>query len=378
MAMANISHRLFSPSFTPLVPTCQTKHPFNSYQLRVQRDFSVLAMASSSFPLNNVEHWEREFKDHGVSFAEIGDSCVVRMRLDNGSVASLMLPSGLITAYKAHMWHGSTLEVLHTIVSEGEDGAAVIQGGMFLDFRCTSQGGVPWSPGTWVLHDVRGTAEDFIEAELVSRNSEDMVEVKHIVTLHPDVLSSEVVITNYRSSALQVTGSLLSHLSVSTPDATYAVGLEGSNYFSKPPFVSDYTIIPPVSESRTTGAFQGLFSSRGKNDQNGAAELNKNTETEEELEGEEKDNYAQLTEEMSRIYTSAPRQFTFIDRGKRNSVAVGSSGFEELYIFSPGSNYELYGKYAYICTGPSAVLKPIVLNPKGVWRGEHFLHNPNL
>ncbi|KAF9609957.1 hypothetical protein IFM89_019513 [Coptis chinensis] len=70
-------------------------------------------------------------KYHGVSFTEIGDSCVVSMRLDNGSVASLMLTSGLITAYKAHMWHGSTLEVLHTIVSEGEGGAAVIQGGMF-------------------------------------------------------------------------------------------------------------------------------------------------------------------------------------------------------------------------------------------------------
>ncbi|KAF9587473.1 hypothetical protein IFM89_003412 [Coptis chinensis] len=215
-----------------------------------------------------------------------------------------MLTSGLITAYKAHMWHGTTLEVLHTIVSEGEGGAAVIQGGMFLDFR--------WSPMKALFN--RRQWNFSMPVELVSRNSDDMVEVKHIVTLHPDVLSSEVVITNYRSSALEVTGSLLSHLSMSTPDATYAVGLDGSNYFSKTPFVSDYTIIPPVSESKTTGAFQGLFSSRGKKDQNSAAELNKNTETEEELEGQEKDNYGQLTEEMSRIYTSAPREFTFIDR----------------------------------------------------------------
>ncbi|KAF9608319.1 hypothetical protein IFM89_009009 [Coptis chinensis] len=87
------------------------------------------------------------------------------------------------------------------------------------------------------------------QVELVSRNSNDMVEVKHIVTLHPDVLSSEVVMTNYRSSALELTGSLLSHLSISSPDATYAVGLEGSNKFSKPPFVSDYTIIPTVYSS---------------------------------------------------------------------------------------------------------------------------------
>ncbi|KAF6154064.1 hypothetical protein GIB67_018986, partial [Kingdonia uniflora] len=50
-----------------------------------------------------------------------------------------------------------------------------------------------------------------------------------------------------------------------------------------------------------------------------------------ENEGEEEDNYAQLTDKMSRIYTSAPRKFTIIDRGKRNSVIVGRDGFDELY-----------------------------------------------
>ncbi|KAF6154061.1 hypothetical protein GIB67_018983, partial [Kingdonia uniflora] len=58
-------------------------------------------------------------------------NCVVKMGLENGSFATLMPSSSLITSYKAHMWHGATIEVLHTTFKEGEDGTAVIQGGLY-------------------------------------------------------------------------------------------------------------------------------------------------------------------------------------------------------------------------------------------------------
>lgn len=67
-----------------------------------------------------------------------------------------------------------------------------------------------------------------------------------------------------------------------------------------------------------------------------------------------------------------------IEQGRRNSVVVGRDGFEELYMFSPGSSHESYGKYAYICVGQSAMLKPIVLGPNESWTGGQRLHNPNL
>ncbi|KAF9604514.1 hypothetical protein IFM89_007635 [Coptis chinensis] len=65
---------------------------------------------------------------------------------------------GSYVAWK-HAFRGST----HNCFREGEARSA-IQGGMFLNFRCTSQGGVPWSPDTWALHDVGGNAKDFIDA----------------------------------------------------------------------------------------------------------------------------------------------------------------------------------------------------------------------
>ncbi|KAF8398608.1 hypothetical protein HHK36_017539 [Tetracentron sinense] len=382
---------LFSPSFTPQTSINPIKHlnsihpsrPSNLCHYGNKKDFTLLALASSSYTPINVDYLEREFSGHGVSFAEIGDSCVVRMGLENGSIASLMLPSGLITSYKAPMWHGGMLEVLHTSVSKGEENiGAIVQGGISVCFKCGNDDGVSWSPSIWALHDENNRTFE-MQVELISRDSEDMVEVKYIVTLQSDVLSSELVFSNLKPSTLQLMGSFISHLTVSTPDATYAVGLEGSNYFSRPPFMSDFSIIPPVfGQTNATGSIQswgqttlkGLLSNLGVRGQKDATE----SKQEEEIEGEENDNYAQLTEKMSRIYTSAPRSFTVIDRGRRNSVVVGREGLDEIYMFSPGSNHEWYSKYAYVCVGPSAMLKPIILGPGGTWRGMQYLHNPNL
>ena len=86
-----------------------------------------------------------------------------------------------------------------------------------------------------------------MQVELVSRNSQDMIEAKYILTLHQDLLSSELVFLNSRSSSLRVMGSVISHLTVSTPEATYAVGLEGSSFYSRPPFLSNFSIIAPES-----------------------------------------------------------------------------------------------------------------------------------
>ena len=70
---------------------------------------------------------------------------------------------------------------------------------------------------------------------LISSNSEEKVEINHTVILKQDAISSEIVITNLRPSSLKLMGSPISHLAISTPEATYAIELEISNYFVKPP-----------------------------------------------------------------------------------------------------------------------------------------------
>ncbi|PPS17569.1 hypothetical protein GOBAR_AA03029 [Gossypium barbadense] len=285
-----------------------------------------------------------------------------KMGLDNGSTATLMLPSGLITSYKAPMWHGSTVELLHTSVSEGDDGEAVIQGGVSLALNYEDDNEVPWSPSTWVLRDIRGNSKDSIKVELISRDTDNMVETRHIVTLGEDILTSEISVTNSNSSPLQWTGSIISHLTVSSPEATYALGLEGSNFHNVPPFLSNFGIIPSDLDEENDSEISQLWKQMG----------------------------------LKGIYTCAPRFFTLIDRiiygypnpqseqadvkhcGRRNSVVVGRDGFDEVYMYSPGSSHEIYGEYSFICVGQSTLLKPIMLGPGEVWRGSQHLHNPNM
>lgn len=121
-------------------------------------------------PPFNVEYLEREFGSRGVSFAELGDSYVIKMLLENGSAASVLMPSGLITSYKPKMWYGSSIEVLHTSVLEtrtddhGEvTGGHTIQGGVSLTLDCVGENGFSWSPVSWILNDVEGTSQDCIQ-----------------------------------------------------------------------------------------------------------------------------------------------------------------------------------------------------------------------
>jgi hypothetical protein len=163
-----------------------------------------------------------------------------------------------------------------------------------------------------------------MQVELISRDLENMVEVKYILTLQEDILSSEIVVSNSKSSLLQLRGSILSHLTVSTPDATYAIGLEGSNFFNRPPFLTNFGIIPPDFGQKNESGFGQLWGQMAlKGPLSGWGTRNPNAndaaesslrERGEEMAGEEDDNYKHLTEELSRIYTSAPRNFTVIDR----------------------------------------------------------------
>jgi len=133
-------------------------------QVRALSPATAAEEAAGPFPAPvNVEYLAAEFAGHGVGFEPVGASCAVKMALRNGSVAHLLLPSGLVTSYKPAMWHGTVTEVLHTNVAEGPGGRAAIRGGVSVDLRCAGGGG-GWSPsGAWSLHDVRGNPTTSIE-----------------------------------------------------------------------------------------------------------------------------------------------------------------------------------------------------------------------
>ncbi|KAL5079129.1 hypothetical protein RYX36_007550 [Vicia faba] len=371
------------------LPSTQFCLPFSSYiqHNHYKKFFPLPKVASVPYQPINFDYLQQEFNGHGVTFEEVGGSCMAKMELKNGSIATILLPSGLITSYKAPMWHGAKVELLHTAVSESELGDAIIQGGVSLNFnfQVNDDDGdvVSWSPSNWVLHNIKGNAEESIQVELINKGPDGKTGLKYIVTLEEDGLGSELEISNSNSLPLQMTGSILTHLTVSNPEATYAIGLDRSNYYIRPPFESEFILSPPDSsedkglEKTWKSSVKQFFSGWGTNNQNNEVEGSQSDS--EDMIGEETDTYKQLKERISLVYTDAPRSFTLIDRGRRNSVLVGRNGFNETYLFSPGSSgIESYSKYAYICVGQAAVLQPIVLSSQNVWKGGQYLHNPNL
>lgn len=369
-----------------------SSHSYNDSK----RDFALPAVTiSTGYQQTDVGYFETKFGSHeGVSFSSIGDEgCVVRMCLDNGSSTSLMLPSGLITSFKAAMWHGGSLELLHTLVSasDNSDGDGVsVRGGLSLDLSCEDDAGVSWSPNAWNLNQVRGTPRDSIQVELVSSNTSEEgsdVEVKNIITLGEEFLTSEILVSNLSdSSSLRLIGSIISHLALSTPEATYAIGLQRSDFVIRPPLLSGFSLIPPEfikrDGSKDTSNYSGLpklFPNWVAKNQDGDVDsLIKNSQDElDVLVQEEDDDYKHLATKICRIYTNTPRNFTIIDRGRRNSVMLESDGFKEVYVLSPGSGHESYSKYSYVCIGNSALLEPMILEAGSEWRGGLSLWNPN-
>jgi len=344
-------------------------------QVRALSPATAAEEAADPFPAPvNVEYLAAEFAGHGVGFEPVGGSCAVKMALRNGSVAHLLLPSGLVTSYKPAMWHGTVTEVLHTNVAEGPGGRAAIRGGVSVDLRCAGGGG-GWSPsGAWSLRDVRGNPTTSIEIELVSAAPGSAAAARCVVTLHPEALATELAVTNTAPAPMALSCGVSNHLRVSTPDATYALGLQGSDYRSVEPALSEFSIIPPDYRAAAGSArhrwanrgFDMILSGGGRD--RGAAD--------DQPDGEEDDDYKHMTDAMCRIYSHAPRDFAIIDRGRRNSVRLHRRGFEELYVFSPGSQYQWYGKYAYVVVGP-AMLEPVVLGPGDTWQGAQYLRNPN-
>lgn len=198
-------------------------------------------------------------------------------------------------------------------------------------------------PKRWFYHSLLvfpriPTCVLHFQVELVSKHPELKVEVRHIIKLQEDTLSSYFVVSNSKFSPIQLMGTIISHLTVSTPEATYAYGLGGSNFFRMPMFLSEFSIVPPDSGGNRYSSHHGVglrafFPGWGeRNEKSIRTTEDRKVESREEIENEETDDYKVLTDPMSRIYTYAPRNFTIIDR-----VGIYFSKHENIYTCSPGA-----------------------------------------
>ena len=150
-----------------------------------------------------------------------------------------------------------------------------------------------------------------LQIELVSAAPGGAAAARCVVTLHPEALATELAVTNTAPAPMALSCGVSNHLRVSTPDATYALGLQGSDYRSVEPALSEFSIIPPDYRAAAGSAryrwanrgFDMILAGGGRD--RGAAD--------DQPDGEE-DHYKHMTDAMCRVYSHAPRDFTIIDR----------------------------------------------------------------
>ena len=65
-------------------------------------------------------------------------------------------------------------------------------------------------------------------------------------------------------------------------------------------------------------------------------------------------------------------------QGRELFFRVIRMGFEDIYLSSPGSLSEKYGKDYFICTGPASMLVPVIVKPGEDWRGAQVIEHDNL
>ncbi|GLJ18069.1 hypothetical protein SUGI_0318790 [Cryptomeria japonica] len=326
---------------------------------------------SSSSVLNDAEYLENEFGGRGLKFSRIGGTCVAEMKVENGSSARIVLPYGLITSYQPFMWHGGCVEVLHTIVSSNS-----VQGGIGLVLN-NNRDGSSWSARDWVVQGVSAKPEDAVQVTLKCCNDDGMLSVKYVITLYDKLLTTAVLVENISSSPVELTSSVMTHLTASTPDGAYAVGLEGCSYCTEPPLPSEFNIVSNVKEEPKPSSGWSLMQQFFGTKENREEQVTGDSGAESKW-VVETDDFAHLRNKMSRVYSTAREQMRFNDRGLRHTLILEKVGFEEFYLSSPGSNSTMYGKHCYICTGSASMLQPVVLSPGEEWRAAQMLQNPNI
>ncbi|KAG8381695.1 hypothetical protein BUALT_Bualt06G0148200 [Buddleja alternifolia] len=337
--------------------------------------------ASASTPtttLSPPETLDHKFGRKGLKFSESGDIPTVELTVRNGSSLKLQIPNGHITSYKPKVyWKDDGYEeVLHTLAGS--------RGGIGLVMNEVSEPnskGPPPPPVTaktsteWIVKDVDSDSIDALQVELSCiRGSLDMT---YVVSLYPLSMATAVIVKNNGRKAINLTSAILSHFKFKKRSGTGVQGLKGCSYCTHPPLPSPFEILPP-SEAIKSEDSPGFFSF-GWEPENKPGIWAVQDVPITVLNNKLSRVYAAPPQQPSNLFhTSVPSKYETIDQGREIFFRVIRMGFNEIYLSSPGSYSDKYGKDYFICTGPASMLVPLTINPGEEWRGAQVIEHDNL
>uniref|UniRef100_A0A1D1XXB0 Putative glucose-6-phosphate 1-epimerase n=1 Tax=Anthurium amnicola TaxID=1678845 RepID=A0A1D1XXB0_9ARAE len=355
-----------------------------------------LVKASSSPPsppptavqLPTPEALDQKFGRKGIRFAERGGVPTVELAVRNGSSLTLRVPDGLVKSYRPKVyWRDDGFEeVLHTVPAPAYGEA--VKGGVGLVLNDVSRlgpDGLPWRASQWAVKDVDSDSIDAVQVELSCINGDSSLEITYIVSLYPLSMATAVIVKNKGLEAVKLTSAMLSHLKFNSRRGSAIQGLTGCSYHSHPPLSSSFGIMSPAEamEPETPSGWSAFLGSMFSGKENPIEDEQNTWRVEDNAYTILRDKLSRVyaappTERLKRIYNTPPSKFETIDQGSGLGYRVIRMGYDDIYLGSPGSLSQKYGKDYFICTGPASMLVPVVLNPGEVWRGAQVIEHDNL
>ncbi|MQL74725.1 hypothetical protein Taro_007128 [Colocasia esculenta] len=354
--------------------------PKPSHPIRAAATSASPATVQSPLP----QTLEEKFGRKGIKFAEHAGVPTVELTVRNGSSLSLRIPDGLVTSYRPKVyWRKDGFEeVLHTVAAPEPGGE--VKGGVSLvlnDASRPGKDGQPWRASEWAVKDTDADSIDAVQVELSCTNGDSSLEVTYVVSLYPLSMATAVIVKNKGLKAVELTSAMLSHLKFKSRSGCAIQGLTGCSYCSHPPLPSSFGIMSPAEAMKPepAGGWSAFLfrEDDSKQDKQGSWKVEDNMYT--VLKGKLSRVYtAPPSKRLKRIYSTPPSKYETIDQGSGLGFRVIRMGYDDIYVASPGSLSDKYGKDYFICTGPASMLVPVVVNPGEAWRGAQVIEHDNL
>ncbi|KAJ6761684.1 PHOTOSYNTHETIC NDH SUBUNIT OF SUBCOMPLEX B 2 CHLOROPLASTIC [Salix koriyanagi] len=273
---------------------------------------------------------EEKFGRKGIKFLESNNVPSVELKVRNGSSVMVQIPNAHISSYKPKVyWKDDGFEeVLYTLPAKG---------GIGLVINDASEGGSKGSlisSSEWTVKDVDSDSIDAVQVELSC--SSGPLEISYVVSLYPLSMASAVIVKNNGRKDSVSPSEALKPESPGLLDFDFEPEEKpGSWKVQEEPYI--------ILKDRLSRVYA-----------------------------------APPQERLKAFYNTSPTKYETLDQGKELFFRVIRIGFEDIYVGSPGSSAEKYGKDYFICTGPAAMLVPVVVKPGGEWKGAQMIEHDNL
>ncbi|XP_047334271.1 photosynthetic NDH subunit of subcomplex B 2, chloroplastic [Impatiens glandulifera] len=315
---------------------------------------------------------DQKYGRKGIKFTDNGDE--VELTVRNGSSLKVRIADAHVVSYKPKVyWKDDGFEeVLYTLDSP----EAKSRGGIGLIVNQVSSEPIKTpSSSDWTVKDVDSDAIDALQVELGC--TKGSLEMSYVVSLYPLSMASAVIVKNNGVKAVSLTTAILSHYRFKKRGGTAIQGLKGCSYCSHPPLSSPFEILSPFEAMKTEDPSWFSF---GWEPEKKQGEWSIQDVPITILKNKLSRLYGSPPDERRNLFhnSAAPSKYETIDQGRELFFRMIRIGFDEIYVSSPGSFAEKYGKDYFICSGPASMMVPIELKPGEEWKGAQIIQHDNL